>query len=95
MDFVSDDRTRASADGTTFMQQRWSTPLAGHRDIDGRRVLTSGEGVWHAPQPEGAFTYLEFYSRLHRRQRRRAATTSTTPLSAPAGSGAGYRTSHG
>jgi hypothetical protein len=60
VDFVSDDRTRASADGETFTPQRWSTPLAGHRDTGGHRVLTTGEGVWHAPQPEGSFTYLEF-----------------------------------
>jgi hypothetical protein len=60
VDFVSDDRTRASADGKTFTPRRWSTPLAGHRDTDGHRVLTFGEGVWHAPQPDGSFAYLEF-----------------------------------
>ena len=61
VDFVSDDRTAASADGKTFTQRRWSTPLAGHRDTDGRRILTSGEGVWHAAAPDGSFTYLEFH----------------------------------
>ncbi|MEP7089306.1 MAG: DUF6544 family protein [Nocardioidaceae bacterium] len=61
VDFVSDDRSRASADGKTFTRQRWSTPLAGHRDDDGRRVLASGEGVWHPGQPEGPFTYLELH----------------------------------
>lgn len=60
VDFVSDDRSAASADGKTFTPQRWSTPLAGHRDIDGRRILTSGEGVWHTGEPDGLFTYLEF-----------------------------------
>lgn len=60
VDFVSDDRSAASADGKTFAQRRWSTPLAGHRDIGGRRVLTSGEGVWHAAGPDGMFTYLEY-----------------------------------
>ena len=94
VDFVSDDRTRASADGKTFTQQRWSTPLAGHRDTDGRRILTSGEGVWHAPQPEGAFTYLEFYLDSIDVNVGTAGTTSTTPLSAPAVSGAGYRKGH-
>jgi len=94
VDFVSDDRTRASADGKTFTQQRWSTPLAGHRDTDGRRILTSGEGVWHAPQPEGAFTYLEFYLDSIDVNVGTAETTSTTPLSAPALSGAGYRKGH-
>jgi hypothetical protein len=61
VDFVSDDRTRASADGKTFTPLRWSTPLAGHRDTDGHRILTIGEGVWHAPRPDGSFTYLEFH----------------------------------
>ena len=61
VDFVSDDRTRASADGTTFTRRRWSTPLARHRDIDGHRVMTRGQGVWHAREPEGSFTYLEFH----------------------------------
>ena len=60
VDFVSDDRSAASADGKTFTHRRGSTPLAGHRDTDGRRVLTSGEGVWHAVGAEGTFTYLEF-----------------------------------
>ncbi|GAB2756422.1 hypothetical protein GCM10027020_05670 [Nocardioides salsibiostraticola] len=60
VDFVSDDRTAASSDSKTFEQRRWSTPLAGHRDVGGRRILTSGEGVWHPAQPGESFTYLEF-----------------------------------
>lgn len=52
VDFVSDDRTRASADGKTFMQLRWSTPLAGHRDTDGRRILTHGEGCGTPEDPK-------------------------------------------
>jgi hypothetical protein len=61
VDFVSDDRTRASADGKTFTRRRWSTPITGHHDMDGHRVITVGEGVWHGRQPEGSFTYLEFH----------------------------------
>jgi hypothetical protein len=61
VDFVSDDRLQASTDGKTFTPRRWSTPLSGHRDTDGHRVLTDGEGVWHAHQSEGAFTYLELH----------------------------------
>ena len=60
VDFVSDDRLRASADSRTFEQETWSTPLAGHRDSNGRRILTGGEGRWAAPEPEGTFTYIEF-----------------------------------
>jgi hypothetical protein len=59
IDFVSNDRLRASADGRTFTQQTWSTPLGGYREIEGRRLATYGEARWHAPAPEGTFTYLE------------------------------------
>lgn len=61
MDFVSDDRLRASTDGKRFSPQRWSTPVQGRRTKDGRQFSTDGEGRWHAPAPEGEFTYLEFH----------------------------------
>lgn len=60
VNFVSDDRLRASSDGKSFAAQRWSTPLAEHRDTNGRRVLAVGDGRWDAPPPEGPFTYMEF-----------------------------------
>lgn len=59
IDFVSHDRSRASTDGVTFTPQRWSTPVRGHRTVDGRHIVTDGDGVWHAP--DGDFTYLEFH----------------------------------
>ena len=58
VDFVSEDRMRACADGTAFVQQRWSTPLIEHRQSEGRRVLVRGEGRWHPPSPETAFVYV-------------------------------------
>jgi hypothetical protein len=61
VDFVSEDRLRASTDGKTFEQQTWSTPLSEHRNTNGRRILAFGEGRWHAPDPEGVFTYVEFH----------------------------------
>jgi hypothetical protein len=61
VDFVSQDRMRASADGKTFEQEAWSTPLREHRDNAGHRVLAFGEGRWQAPQPEGLFTYVELH----------------------------------
>ena len=61
LNFVSKDRLRASSDGQSFTQQGWSTPLTEHREADGHRVLAVGEGRWHAPEPEGPFTYLEFH----------------------------------
>jgi hypothetical protein len=60
VDFISDDRLRASANGRTFTPQRWSTPLGRYRTIGQRRIATNGEGRWHAPDPEGEFTYIEF-----------------------------------
>lgn len=59
VDFVSDDRLAASADGSTFTPQRWSTPISGYADIASRRLATVGEGRWHPD--EGAYTYLEFH----------------------------------
>ncbi len=60
VDFVSDDRLRSAPDGKSFRRQRWSTPLAGYRAFGPRRISARGEARWHAPQPEGEFTYLEF-----------------------------------
>lgn len=59
-DFVSEDRLRASQDGSSFTAQRWSTPVQRYRTFETRRVVSSGEGHWHAPEPEGDVTYLEF-----------------------------------
>jgi hypothetical protein len=59
-DFVSDDRHPAAPTGKTFTQQRWSTPVGTYRTFRGRRVATAGLALWHAPAPEGIFTYLEF-----------------------------------
>ena len=61
VDFVSDDRLRASRDGTRFTRQRWSTPARDYRTVGSRRVITYGEAHWHAPDPEGEFAYLELY----------------------------------
>ena len=61
VDFVSEDRLRASTDGKSFTRQTWSTPLSEYRHHGGRRILVKGEGRWRAPQPEGPFTYVEFH----------------------------------
>ena len=36
-------------------------PITQQQDDDGRRVFAAGEGRWHAPQPEGTFTYVELH----------------------------------
>ena len=57
INFTSDDRFE-SADGKTYNQYRWSTPLANYRDIGGRRIASYGETMWDTP--EGKFTYGKF-----------------------------------
>jgi hypothetical protein len=59
IDFVSDDRLRASQDGHSFTPQRWSTPVHDYRTFGSRRVSAEGEARWHAPDAEGEFAYLE------------------------------------
>jgi uncharacterized membrane protein YphA (DoxX/SURF4 family) len=59
VDFVSDDRSRAGDHGS-FEPMRWSTPIDHYREVRGHHVATSGEGVWHAPAPDGTYSYIEF-----------------------------------
>lgn len=60
-DFASDDRLRASKDGTSFTPMRWNTPITDYSIGDGRKVAARGEAQWDAPAPEGHFTYLDFW----------------------------------
>jgi hypothetical protein len=60
VDFISDDRLRASADGRTFTRQRWSTPVQAYAVFGRRRAMAHGEARWHAPEPEGEFAYFEY-----------------------------------
>jgi hypothetical protein len=57
VDFVSDDRLRASPNGDGFEPQRWSTPVRAYRTFAGHRAMTIGEGRWHPP--DGSYTYIE------------------------------------
>jgi len=61
VDFISDDRLAGSADGRSFVAQRWSTPISAYRDVGSRRAACYGEGHWHLPAPDGEFSYLEFH----------------------------------
>lgn len=58
IDFVSDDRSQASADGKEFKPLRWSTPLRAPTLFDGRRAPKHGDAVWH--EPSGPWVYGEF-----------------------------------
>lgn len=57
VNFISDDRAALQSDGT-LRRARWSTPVKGYREFEGRKVLTYGEAVWN--YPEGDFTYGKF-----------------------------------
>ncbi len=84
VDFTSDDRSRASADGKTFTPEPWSTPLTGQHVTDGHRVFALGKGVWNAAQPRASFTYLEFRLDAIGYNVGIPETTTPTPLSSPA-----------
>lgn len=57
VDFVSDDRLRASPDGKTFTRRRWSTPLRDYRAYGARRLASRGEARWH--DGAGSYSYVE------------------------------------
>jgi hypothetical protein len=56
-DFVSDDRSQASPDGTTMRRVRWSTPLGRYRSLGAVRLALTGEGRWH--ERDGDYAYIE------------------------------------
>lgn len=56
VDFISDDRFE-SADGKTYVNHPWSTPVRGHRVMSGLRLPTGGEALWH--EPSGTWAYIE------------------------------------
>jgi hypothetical protein len=58
VNFVSEDRSRASADGASFTRLRFSTPLRDYRNFGSVRLAAHGEARWLLP--EGEFTYGEF-----------------------------------
>lgn len=57
-DFVSDDRLRASRDGTRFTPQRFSTPVHEVRSFGAQRLMGRADARWHPP--EGELVYGEF-----------------------------------
>ena len=54
INFTSDDRTAIS----DMKQYRFSTPVAGYKNINGINVMSGGEAIWH--YPDGKFTYGKF-----------------------------------
>jgi len=41
-----------------LVRGRWTTPIEGWQEIDGRSLPTRGRAVWH--MPEGEFAYADF-----------------------------------
>ena len=85
VDFVSDDRTRASADGKTFTPQRWSTPIAGHHDTRRTSRLHPRQGRLARPGRRRLLHLPRVPARCHQlqRERRRHDPTPPCPLRRP------------
>lgn len=54
INFVSDDRYY-SPTGKTYQKVKWSTPVKDYKDINGMKLASYGEAVWHFP--EGDYCY--------------------------------------
>lgn len=54
INFVSEDRFY-SPTGSTYQKVPWSTPVKDYREINGVKIATYGEAVWHFP--EGDYIY--------------------------------------
>jgi len=57
VNFFSNDRRRAPADGGAMVPVRWSTPLSQYRIHDAFRLPGRGEARWH--EPGGDYAYIE------------------------------------
>lgn len=57
VDFISEDRYYLAPDGA-LVQERFTTPTADHRIMNGRTVPGTGETIWHLP--DGPFIYGRF-----------------------------------
>lgn len=57
MNFISNDRY-LSADGKTYENYPWSTPVKDYQEFDGRKLAVKGEAIWHKPM--GDYVYGKF-----------------------------------
>ena len=58
VDFISEDRFYCE-DGKTYLSYKWSTPIKNYIEIEGRKVPSYGEAIWHIPY-EGEYCYAKF-----------------------------------
>jgi hypothetical protein len=54
VDFITEDRYRTVDEG--YEQTKWSTPFRNYREVNGLRIPTEGDAIWHLP--EGDFVYI-------------------------------------
>jgi hypothetical protein len=55
VDFITEDRYRTVGKGAE--RSMWSTPLRRYREVNGLRIPTEGDAIWHLP--EGEFPYIQ------------------------------------
>jgi hypothetical protein len=58
VNFISNDRC-FSADGKTYKQYTWSTPVRSYQIIEGRRLFSEADAIWQ--MPDGEFEYAKFF----------------------------------
>ena len=56
--FSADGRGAAVRGGKSFVRMPWSTPLSDYREFGTQRLMSHGEGIWHAPS--GDYSYLRY-----------------------------------
>jgi hypothetical protein len=55
VNFISNDRYM-SADGKTYLNYQWSTPVSDYQEFDGVRIATKGQAIWKTET--GDFPYI-------------------------------------
>jgi hypothetical protein len=54
VDFITEDRYFMVGKG--YRQIKWSTPFRSYKDVNGLRIPTEGDAIWHLP--DGEFPYI-------------------------------------
>jgi hypothetical protein len=57
INFISEDRYYLTPENT-LRREKWSTPISDYTEINGKRIATRGEAIWHLK--EGAYAYGKF-----------------------------------
>jgi hypothetical protein len=55
INFVTEERYRSV--GKDQLRTKWSTPLRNYREVNGFRIPTEGEAIWHLPEDD--FCYIQ------------------------------------